>query len=140
VYYIFPNTVIVVGSPQPGLDVVEIFNIYPDGVKSTRVDLALYAPKTTVTTETRPMLEAGYDLAARIVELEDYSVSAGACDNLRWAPSGFNIVLGRNEIALQDMERNIANAAGMPIAPCSISSACTLNARPPGLGLGSVGR
>jgi len=116
VYYIFPNTVIVVGSPQPGLDVVETFNIYPESPSATRVDLELYAPTAKVGAETRPMLEAGYDLAARIVEAEDYSVSAGACHNLRWAPSGFNIVLGRNEIALQDMERNIARAAGMPIA------------------------
>jgi phenylpropionate dioxygenase-like ring-hydroxylating dioxygenase large terminal subunit len=115
VFYIFPNTALVVGSPQPGLEVVEIFNIFPGDVRSTHVDLALYAPASIVSEATRPMLEAGYDLAARIVEVEDYSISAGACENLRWAPKGFNIVLGRNEIALQSTERRLAAAAGMPI-------------------------
>jgi nitrite reductase/ring-hydroxylating ferredoxin subunit len=115
VYYIFPNTAIVVGSPQPGLEVVEIFNIFPTDVLSTRVDLALYAPATLASRENQSMLEAGYDLAARIVEQEDYHISAGACENLRWAPAHCNMVLGRNEVALQDMERNIAAAAGMPI-------------------------
>jgi phenylpropionate dioxygenase-like ring-hydroxylating dioxygenase large terminal subunit len=115
VFYIFPNTALVVGSPQPGLEVIEIFNIFPGDVRSTHVDLALYAPANIVTEATRPMLEAGYDLAARIVELEDYSISAGACENLRWAPPDFNIVLGRNEIALQSTERRLAEAAGMPI-------------------------
>jgi nitrite reductase/ring-hydroxylating ferredoxin subunit len=115
VYYIFPNTAIIVGSPQPGMEVVEIFNIFPGDVRTTHVELTLYAPMNLATEEARPMLEAGYDLAARIVELEDYSVSAGACNNLRWAPPNFNIVLGRNEVALQDMERSIAAAAGMPI-------------------------
>jgi phenylpropionate dioxygenase-like ring-hydroxylating dioxygenase large terminal subunit len=115
VYYIFPNTAIVVGSPQPGLQVVEVFNIFPTDVRSTHVNLALYAPTALATQENRPMLEAGYDLAARIVEMEDYHISAGACENLRWAPAGCNIVFGRNEIALQDMERNIAEAVGMPI-------------------------
>jgi hypothetical protein len=61
------------------------------------------------------MLEAGYNRGARIVELEDYSISAGASENLRWAPANCHMVLGRNEIALQDMERNIAAAAGMPL-------------------------
>ncbi len=114
-YYLFPNTVIVVGSPMPGLELVEVFNIFPSDVATTQVDLELYAPPSIIKEETRPMLEAGYDLAARIVEREDYSVSAGACDNLRWAPRGFKIVLGRNEIALQSTELHIADAAGMPI-------------------------
>jgi phenylpropionate dioxygenase-like ring-hydroxylating dioxygenase large terminal subunit len=122
VYYIFPNTAIVVGSPQPGLEVVEIFNIFPNDVRSTQVDLALYAPATLATEENRPMLEAGYDLAARIVELEDYHISAGACENLQWAPARCHIVLGRNEVALQDMERNIAAAAGMPIELIEVRS------------------
>lgn len=115
VHYIFPNTAIVVGSPQPGLEVVEVFNIFPGDVRSTHVDLGLFAPAAIVTEATRPMLEAGYDLAAKIVEFEDYSISAGACENLRWAPPNFNIVLGRNEIALQSTERDLAAAAGMPI-------------------------
>lgn len=115
VYYIFPNTAIVVGSPQPGLEVVEVFNIFPGDVRSTHVDIALFSPACILNEDTRPALEAGYDLAAKIVELEDYSISAGACENLRWAPRGFNIVLGRNEIALQSTERRLAEAAGMPI-------------------------
>ena len=56
VYYIFPNTGIVVGSPQPGLEVIEIFNIFPGDVRTTHVDLELYAPASLATAENRPML------------------------------------------------------------------------------------
>ncbi len=115
VYYVFPNTAIVAGSPQPGLDVVQLFTIFPQGVGATQVDLELYAPATAVTEATRPTFEAGYELAARIVETQDYTISAGATDNLRWAPPDFAITLGRNEIALQNMERRIAETVGLPL-------------------------
>jgi phenylpropionate dioxygenase-like ring-hydroxylating dioxygenase large terminal subunit len=115
VYLLFPNTAMIVGSPQPGLMLIQNFRLFPETIDRTRADLAVYAPRAALSEQTRPMFEAGWDLAARIVSSEDYLMSAEAFDNLRWAPSGFHTVFGRNEIALQHLQRNIAEAIGMPI-------------------------
>lgn len=115
VYVLFPNTAIVVGSPQPGLMVVQVFRIYPNGVKATRVDLSVYAPTAALSEQTRPMFEAGFDLAAHIVQTEDFRVAAEAQANLAYAPAHFQTLLGRNEPALQHLQRGIAAAIGMPL-------------------------
>lgn len=115
VYVLFPNTAIVVGSPQPGLMVVQVFRLYPERVDATRVDLGLYAPAAMLSEQTRPMFEAGFELAARIVQTEDYRVAAEAQSNLAHAPAGFRVTLGRNELALQHLQQGIAAAIGMPL-------------------------
>lgn len=114
VYVLFPNTAIVIGSPQPGLMVVQLFRIYPEGVDATRVDLGVYAPAAMLSEQTRPMFEAGFELAARIVQNEDYRIAAEAQANLAYAPADFRSTLGRNELALQHLQRGIASAIGMP--------------------------
>ena len=46
---------------------------------------------------------------------EDYRVASHAQANLDHAPEDFSIVLGANEIALQNVHRSIAEAIGMPL-------------------------
>ncbi len=115
VYVLFPNVAIVVGSPQPGLMVVQVFRLFPQDVGQTRVDLAVYAPAAMVSAQTRPLFEAGFDLASRIVQNEDFRMSAEALQNLQHAPEHFSVVFGRNEPALQHMQGAIAEACGMPL-------------------------
>lgn len=114
VYVLFPNTAIVVGSPQPGLMVVQVFRIYPNGLHATRVDLGVYAPSAALSEQTRPMFEAGFDLAARIVQNEDFRIAGEAQANLAHAPADFQTTFGRNEPALQHLQRGIAEAIGLP--------------------------
>jgi hypothetical protein len=50
-----------------------------------------------------------------VVTTEDYSVSKEGQRNLAHAPEGFRIIYGRNEIALQNLHRNVADIVGMPL-------------------------
>ena len=56
-----------------------------------------------------------HDYIESAVRSEDYSVSKDGQRNLETAPDGFELVYGRNELALQNTHRNIARMIGMPI-------------------------
>jgi len=61
------------------------------------------------------VFEGAHDYIESVVRTEDYSVSKEGQRNLQHAPEGFEMVYGRNEIALQNVHRNIAAMIGMPL-------------------------
>lgn len=115
VHYLFPNTVIFFGSLAPGVVFTQVFRLFPDGVGGTRCQFAVYAPFGIHSEEYRATCERAYDATAEVVQTEDYRVASHGYANLLNAPEGFQTVLGRNEIALQAVQRHIADAIGMPI-------------------------
>jgi phenylpropionate dioxygenase-like ring-hydroxylating dioxygenase large terminal subunit len=115
VHYLFPNTVIFFGSLAPGVVFTQLFRLFPDGVGSTRCQFAVYAPFGIHSEAYRATCEMAYDATAEVVQTEDYRVASHGYANLLSAPAGFRTVLGRNEIALQAVQRHIADAIGMPI-------------------------
>lgn len=115
VHYLFPNTVIFFGSLAPGVVFTQVFRLFPDGVGGTRCHFAVYAPFGVHSEDYRASCEMAYDATAQVVQTEDYRVASHGYANLLTAPEGFRTVLGANEIALQAVQKHIAEAAGMPL-------------------------
>ncbi len=115
VHFLFPNTVIFVGAVEPGKTFVQLFRLFPSDVGQMRCQFAIYAPGGVRDAAHRAETEMGYDLTEQVVRTEDYAQSEQSFANLLAAPADFNVVLGSNEIALQRLHRNIADAIGMPL-------------------------
>ena len=115
VHYLFPNTIIFFGSLTPGVFFTQVFRLFPDGVGKTRCQFGVYAPFGVLSDEYRATCEYAYDATATVVQTEDYRIASHGYDNLMTAPKDFHTILGRNEIALQAVQRHIAEAVGMPL-------------------------
>jgi len=115
VHFLFPNTVIFVGSVEPGKTFIQLFRLFPQDVGHMRCQFAVYAPGGVRDEAHRRENEMGFDLTKQVVETEDYRQSEQSFANLLAAPPGFNVILGSNEIALQRLQRNIAEVLGVPL-------------------------
>lgn len=115
VHFLFPNTVIFVGSVEPGKTFVQLFRLFPSAVDQMRCQFAVYAPGGVRDEAHRLESEMGYDLTKQVVETEDYKQSEQSFANLKAAPPGFHVILGSNEIALQRLQRNIAEVLGVSL-------------------------
>ena len=116
VHYVFPNTVFFIGSIEPGKVFVQVFRLFPgDHVGEMQCRFAVYAPGGVKDDAHRTMVEMAYDATAEVVDSEDYRVAAEGYANMLTAPAGFRTTFGRNEPALQHLQRAIAEAAGMPL-------------------------
>jgi carnitine monooxygenase subunit len=112
IHFLFPNTILVVGSAEAGKGFVRVFRIFPGptpGTMSCRV--AVYAPGGVISDEYRAQF--ANDNCDDVVTREDYSVAVEGYANLVNAPAGFKVVYGRNEIAVQALHRSIAEAIGV---------------------------
>jgi phenylpropionate dioxygenase-like ring-hydroxylating dioxygenase large terminal subunit len=115
VHFLFPNTVIFFGSIVPGVFFTQVFRLFPDGVGKTRCQFGVYAPFGILSDSYRDTCVMAYNQTAKIVQTEDYRVASAGYANLKTAPNDFHVVLGANEIALQAVQRNLAQAIGMPL-------------------------
>ena len=114
IHFLFPNTILVVGSVEPGKGFVRMFRVFPgpsQGIMTCR--FAVYAPGGSQSDEYR----AGFaiDEAESEVTQEDYRIAVEGYANMVNAPADFKVVYGRNEIALQALHRSIAESIGMPL-------------------------
>ena len=105
VYMIYPNTTMLVGSPMPGHHFVQLFRIYPTSVATADTLFTLYAPSEQLEGPGRSIAEAGYEIATQIIQTEDFSMAGGAQQNFTHAAPGTELILGRNEPALQHLHR-----------------------------------
>jgi hypothetical protein len=80
-----------------------------------RCQFAVYAPGGVRDEAHARETEMGFDLTKQVVETEDYRQSEQSYANLVAAPPGFKLILGSNEIALQRLQRNIADVLGIPL-------------------------
>jgi phenylpropionate dioxygenase-like ring-hydroxylating dioxygenase large terminal subunit len=116
IHYLFPNTIIFVGSVRPGFSYMTLFRHFPgEDVGSTITYKSIYAPKGINSDEYRKEVEAGFDATAHVVMTEDYVTAAEGWHNLTKMPKGSTVVYGRQELALQYQHQAIANAIGMPL-------------------------
>jgi phenylpropionate dioxygenase-like ring-hydroxylating dioxygenase large terminal subunit len=94
IYRLMPNTIIVFQS-----DHLETWRVLPNGVDSTSVEFALYAPEAPATDKARAYWQKNYDLAIRTVQDEDFALGEKM---QRGFMSGLQaeVVYGRNEPAL----------------------------------------
>ncbi|HEX7761812.1 MAG TPA: SRPBCC family protein [Caulobacteraceae bacterium] len=115
-HLVFPNS-IVYGAPMAdGGRMIGMYRLYPGDVagKAFSIMSTYRCADAPAQTPDSAFVEA-HDFIQQVVSTEDYSVSKEGQRNLSHAPEGFKIVYGRNEIALQNVHRNIAALIGMPL-------------------------
>jgi hypothetical protein len=101
---------------EGGGRMIGMYRLYPgdEPGKSFTIMSTYRAPDAPAETPDSAF-EAAHDFIEQVVRTEDYSVSKEGQRNMRYAPDDFQIVYGRNEIALQNTHRTIARMIGMPI-------------------------
>lgn len=114
-YMLFPNVSINVNSLADGGQFYGISRVFPSSdVNRSTTSLATYIPAHAGETSDTSRWSEMHDFIEKVISTEDYSVSATGQENLRFAPEGFQTVLGRNEIALQHFHRNLNRLVGSP--------------------------
>jgi len=121
IHYIFPNTILFVGSVSPGKKYCTTFRHFPgEDPGQTITHKTVYAPGGVKDADHRREVEDAWDATAHVVRTEDYVVSAEGYRNLAALPPGTSVVYGRQEIALQNVHRAIAAAIDLPLPEVSI--------------------
>jgi phenylpropionate dioxygenase-like ring-hydroxylating dioxygenase large terminal subunit len=116
IHFLFPNTIFFIGAVEAGKRFTQIFRLFPgDTPGETRTQFAIFAPKGKDDPEFIEQVIAAYDGTAWVVMNEDYKVSAEGWASLSHVPKGFKVYYGKNEIALQNLHRGIAEAIGEPV-------------------------
>lgn len=117
IHLLFPNTIIQVEKMSPELEFIYgFYRLFPGDTPDRAFSLmSNYRPGDIPDEEPMTMWEEVHELVKTVVSTEDYSVSAGGQHNLKYAPPGFKLVYGANEISLQRFHRRIAEAIGFPI-------------------------
>ena len=116
IHLMYPNVVLFAGSVSPGKSYLTIFRHYPgEEVGQTRTHKTIYAMGGVRDEAHRAEVETAFDQTAYVVINEDYVTAAEGWKNLTYLPEGATVVYGRQELALQQMHRNFAEALGEPI-------------------------
>ncbi len=115
VYFLFPNTIIVVGELGAGETCARVFRLFPgDRAGTMSCHISVYASRSVARDASRVERDfASDDIESEITE-EDYQVATQAYRNLQHAPDGFRVVYGRNEPALQAFHRAVADRIADP--------------------------
>jgi carnitine monooxygenase subunit len=116
VYWIYPNIAINVQPMPRDRAFISIHRVYTGAdVGRGFVLLTTYKRGQELNEVERGEYVAGHELIMKVVGTEDFSVSKGGYQNLKYAPPGFKAVFGRNEHPAIEVQRNIARDIGMPI-------------------------
>jgi nitrite reductase/ring-hydroxylating ferredoxin subunit len=112
-YFIFPNTVIAVGSVSQTGVTMTIHNIFPHSVGEFTSRMAVWAVGGVRSPEHRADIESNYEKIRSAVLNEDYSVTSEAWPGLSSLPPGTKLPVGPNEIGLQNFHRNVHELMGV---------------------------
>jgi nitrite reductase/ring-hydroxylating ferredoxin subunit len=113
-YFIFPNTIVYLGSLRPDQAYVTVIQLYPRGVGETLTRMTMYAPHGIDTAEYRAEVEAAFGAVIGLVRTEDYVVTGESWRNFAYLPKGSRVVYGRQELAVQHAHQWIARSLGLP--------------------------
>jgi nitrite reductase/ring-hydroxylating ferredoxin subunit len=109
-YFVFPNTMIFVGSLTPERSFVTLSQVYPRSVGRVDTRMTICAPRGVNSSEELAEVEGMLRAMREPVEQEDYAVTAEAWASLAYLPAGTKFAYGRAEIALQNFHRSIEQA------------------------------
>jgi phenylpropionate dioxygenase-like ring-hydroxylating dioxygenase large terminal subunit len=116
VHYIFPNTTFTYTDSIDGeTPVFTLFRLFPgESIGKTFVLYSTFRPGRP-----SPLADAEFvalhDQLHVVVRDEDFTTAANTWRSLQYAPHDMKLVLGRNEILLQEYHRELAQAAGLPL-------------------------
>lgn len=111
-YFLFPNTIISVGSVSKIGGSLTVNRLYPQSVGENLTRIVACAQNGVPGPEQTAEIEKSMKLIAGAVVDEDYSVTGEAYPNLTELPAGWEFVYGRHEIGVQNMHRNFARFVG----------------------------
>jgi phenylpropionate dioxygenase-like ring-hydroxylating dioxygenase large terminal subunit len=115
-YLLFPNTIIHVTAIGPGHTHI-FYRLYPGdlpGEAFTMMDT--YRSGEIPEDESIEAWQIIHDYQGTVVENEDYNIAQVSQSNLEYAPSGFRVLYGSNEIALQRFHLAVAKLLRRPMA------------------------
>lgn len=111
-YFIFPNTVLSVGSVSPSGSTITIHRLYPRSVGELTTKIALCAMHGVKSPEHLAEIEASFEKIMYATREEDYSVTGESYPGLSALPAKTKLVVGRHEIGVQNFHENAGRIAG----------------------------
>lgn len=121
-YFLFPNTIIAVGSVSANGSSFTTHRLYPVSVGKMYANVRMYALSGVKSSEHRAEMEANFQKIKGAAQDEDYSVTGESWRGLAELPGGAQFVLGRHEIGVQNFHRNIDRAIGRGTAESPAST------------------
>lgn len=112
-YFLFPNTIISVGSVSKIGGSLTVNRLFPQSVGENLTRIVACAQNGKPGSEQIAEIEKSMILIAGAVVDEDYSVTGEAYPNLSELPDGWEFVYGRHEIGVQNMYRNFSKYTGL---------------------------
>ncbi len=109
-YFLFPNTIIAVGSVSANGSSFTTHRLFPTSVGEMYANVRMYALNGIQSPEHRAEMEANFGKIKGAAADEDYAVTGESWGALRELPSDTRFLLGRHEIGVQNFHRNIAQA------------------------------
>jgi carnitine monooxygenase subunit len=109
-YFLFPNTIIAVGSVSASGSSFTTHRLFPTAVGEMYANVRMYALAGVKSPEHRAEMRANFDKIKAAARDEDYAVTGESWAALRELPQGAEFVLGRHEIGVQTFHRSIARA------------------------------
>jgi nitrite reductase/ring-hydroxylating ferredoxin subunit len=112
-HFLFPNSVITLGSVSPSGSLISIHRIFPKAVDRLTMKVTMYAPHGLKSPDHRAEIEASFHAIMAAVRDEDYSVTGEAQWALKFLPHGTKFPVGRQEIGTQNFHRNVSAAVAV---------------------------
>jgi len=109
-HFIFPNTVLTLGSVSRTGSLVTMHRLFPRSVGELTTKITLFAPNGIPSPEDLGEIEANFKSIMAAVINEDYSVTGEAYLGLSTLPAGTRFPVGRQEIGTQNFHRNVEAA------------------------------
>jgi len=109
-HFLFPNSVITLGSVSRSGSLVSIHRIFPKAVDQLTMKVSMYAPHGVKSADHRAEIEASFHAIMAAVRDEDYSVTSEAQRGLSLLPPGTKFPVGRQEIGTQNFHNNVTAA------------------------------
>jgi nitrite reductase/ring-hydroxylating ferredoxin subunit len=106
-YFLFPNTIISVGSTSPSGSTVNMHQILPSSVGHFASRLSYCALGGIRSAEHRAEVDGAYEKARQALVNEDYSVVGESYAGLASLPAGTRMPIGRQEIGVENFHRNV---------------------------------
>lgn len=109
-YFLFPNTIIAVGSVSPNGSSFTTHRLFPISVGEMYANVRMYGLNGIQSDEHRALMAAGFEKIKGAAADEDYAVTGESWAGLAALPQGAEFLLGRHEIGVQNFHRNVDRA------------------------------
>jgi nitrite reductase/ring-hydroxylating ferredoxin subunit len=111
-YFIFPHTVLSVGSVSPSGSTITVHRMFPKSVSELTTKIALCAMQGVRSPEHLAEIEASFVKIMHATREEDYSVTGESYPALSALPANTRFPVGRQEIGVQNFHRNVQTRLG----------------------------